>query len=110
MDPCSEEVNFPCYFNGMDRKQRRLAKLVAKILARCGALPMLPQLFRESSMPTRNIVLTGHAGTAKLRALREASRIGFVDLDEGYMPADRLEDFIAGLGREAAERVNKTGA
>lgn len=63
-------------------------------------------------MPTRNIVLTGHAEMAKLEALRQASRIGLADLDEDRfadVPADRLEDFIAGLGREAAERVGKAG-
>lgn len=50
---------------------------------------------------------------AKLEALREAARIGFADLDEGRfvdVPADRLEDFIAGLGREAETRVRKAGA
>ncbi|CUX48098.1 hypothetical protein H009_17813 [Agrobacterium tumefaciens str. Cherry 2E-2-2] len=47
---------------------------------------------------------------AKLEALREASRIGFTDLDEGRfvdVPSDRLEGFIAGLGREAETRVRK---
>ncbi|MGV2181449.1 hypothetical protein [Rhizobium rhizogenes] len=63
-------------------------------------------------MRTPNIVLTKHCETAKLEVLREASRIGFADLDEGRFanaPAERLEGFIAGLGREAAERVRKAG-
>lgn len=50
---------------------------------------------------------------AKLKALREAARVGFADLDEGRfddVPADRLEDYIGGLGREAAARVSKAGA
>lgn len=49
---------------------------------------------------------------AKLEALREAARIGFTDLDEGRfvdVPSDRLEGFIAGLGRKAEARVRKTG-
>lgn len=50
---------------------------------------------------------------AKLEALREASRVGFTELDEDRfvdVPADRLEGFIAGLGRKAGARVRKTGA
>lgn len=50
---------------------------------------------------------------AKLKALREAANVGFADLDEGRyedVPADRLEDYIAGLGREAAARARKASA
>lgn len=50
---------------------------------------------------------------ARLEALREAARVGFADLDEGRfadVPVDRLEGFIAGLGREARARADKTGA
>jgi len=50
---------------------------------------------------------------AKLKALREAANVGFADLDEGRfedVPDDRLEDYIAGLGREAAARVRKARA
>lgn len=46
----------------------------------------------------------------KLEALREAARTGFADLDEGRftdLPSDRLEDYIAGLGREAETRIRK---
>lgn len=49
---------------------------------------------------------------AKLEALREASRVGFGDLDEGRfvdVSSDRLEGFIAELGREAETRVRKAG-
>jgi len=48
----------------------------------------------------------------RLEALREAARIGFSDLDEGRfvdVPADRLESFIAGLGRDAEMRTRKAG-
>ncbi|SCB49565.1 type II toxin-antitoxin system ParD family antitoxin [Rhizobium multihospitium] len=50
---------------------------------------------------------------AKLEALREAAHIGFVDLDEGRftdVPADQLDHFIAGLGREASARIRKSDA
>lgn len=50
---------------------------------------------------------------AKLKALREAAKIGFADLNEGRfddVPADRLEDYIGSLGREAAARARKTDA
>ena len=49
---------------------------------------------------------------AKLEALREAARVGFADLDEGRfedVPADTLEDYVGGLGREAAARARKAG-
>ncbi|KKX31821.1 type II toxin-antitoxin system ParD family antitoxin [Rhizobium sp. LC145] len=48
---------------------------------------------------------------AKLAALQEAARVGFSDLDEGRfvnITDDGLEDFIAGLGRDAEARVRKT--
>ncbi|ALK10618.1 type II toxin-antitoxin system ParD family antitoxin [Blastochloris viridis] len=50
---------------------------------------------------------------AKLKALREAASVGFADLDEGRfddVPVDRLEDYIGGLGREAAVRARKASA
>jgi antitoxin ParD1/3/4 len=49
---------------------------------------------------------------AKLEALREAARAGFADLDEGRfddVPANRLEDYIGGLGQEGAARARKAG-
>ncbi|KAB2678490.1 MULTISPECIES: hypothetical protein [Brucella] len=58
-------------------------------------------------MPTRNVVPDEHHQMAQLNALRKASRIGFTDLVEGRfvdVPADKLEGFIADLGREAGER------
>ncbi|MND26759.1 hypothetical protein D3C80_172150 [compost metagenome] len=58
-------------------------------------------------MPARNVVPDEHHQTAKLHALRKASRIGFTDLAEGRfvdVPADELEGFIADLGREAGEQ------
>jgi antitoxin ParD1/3/4 len=45
---------------------------------------------------------------AKLAALREATRIGFQDIQEGRFEDvgdGDLEAFIAGLGRRAGERV-----
>jgi len=48
---------------------------------------------------------------AKLRALQEAARIGFADLDEGrYLEVDTdgLERVIAELGRQADRRVRGT--
>jgi antitoxin ParD1/3/4 len=49
---------------------------------------------------------------AKLAALKEAARIGFQDLDQGRFEAiedSDLEEFIAGLGREASARVRASG-
>jgi antitoxin ParD1/3/4 len=49
---------------------------------------------------------------AKLAALKEAARIGFGDLDEGRfqdVSDGDLEAFIAGLGRQASERVRASG-
>lgn len=48
----------------------------------------------------------------KLKALQQAARAGFADLDEGRftdVSDDGLDDFIAGLGREAEARVRKAG-
>ncbi|MCC2608266.1 MULTISPECIES: hypothetical protein [Rhizobium/Agrobacterium group] len=47
----------------------------------------------------------------RLIQLREAARKGFTDLDEGRfvdVRGDGLEDFIAGLGREAEARLGRT--
>jgi antitoxin ParD1/3/4 len=47
---------------------------------------------------------------AKLKALREAARIGFADLDQGRfddVAGDELADYIGGLGREAGARTRK---
>lgn len=46
---------------------------------------------------------------AKLEALRQAAQVGFDDLEAGRyrdLNDDGLEDFVASLGRRAAERVN----
>lgn len=51
--------------------------------------------------------------TAKLKALQEAASVGFADFDEGRyddVPADRLEDYIGGLGLKAAARARKGSA
>ncbi|MGK9054660.1 type II toxin-antitoxin system ParD family antitoxin [Neorhizobium petrolearium] len=50
--------------------------------------------------------------TVRLKALQEAARTGFADLEEGRfvdVSDDGLDDFIAGLGREAATRLRKAG-
>jgi antitoxin ParD1/3/4 len=50
---------------------------------------------------------------AKLKALRDAARVGFADLEEGRfteVSSDELEGHIGQLGREAATRVRKAGA
>lgn len=50
---------------------------------------------------------------AKLKALREAANIGFADLDEGRfddVSTERLEGYVARLGREAGARARKAGA
>jgi len=49
---------------------------------------------------------------AKLEALKKAAAQGFDDLDAGRfieIPDDRLEDYIADLGRKAAAKVDKAG-
>jgi antitoxin ParD1/3/4 len=46
--------------------------------------------------------------TAKLKALQEAARVGFADLEEGRyrdIRDDELEAFIGELGRQAGEQV-----
>lgn len=48
--------------------------------------------------------------TAKLEALRAAAQHGFTDIDEGRftdVADDRLDDFIAALGRDAEARLAK---
>lgn len=50
------------------------------------------------------------AHDAKLKALREAARIGFADLDQGRFADasdDQLEDYVGELGREVGERIGK---
>jgi antitoxin ParD1/3/4 len=45
---------------------------------------------------------------AKLKALQEAARVGFADLDEGRyrdIRDDELEAFIGNLGRQAGDQV-----
>lgn len=45
---------------------------------------------------------------AKLAALKEAARIGFQDIDEGWysdVGDDDLEALISGFGRQASERT-----
>ena len=49
---------------------------------------------------------------AKLATLREAARIGFGDIDAGRfqdISDGELETFIAGLGRQASERLRTSG-
>ncbi|MEJ1977961.1 MAG: type II toxin-antitoxin system ParD family antitoxin [Acetobacteraceae bacterium] len=49
---------------------------------------------------------------AKLKALQEAASLGFADLDQGRhreLQDDELDDFIAGLGLRAANRVRTAG-
>ena len=49
---------------------------------------------------------------AKLAALKEATRIGFADIDEGrFRDVDEggLEGFVGDLGRQAGERVRASG-
>src|ERR1700745_3104023 len=49
---------------------------------------------------------------AKLRALQEAARTGFADLDESRhrdVADDELEDYVAALGRDAGRRVHAAG-
>jgi antitoxin ParD1/3/4 len=49
---------------------------------------------------------------AKLAALKEAARIGFQDIDQGRfqdVEDGDLEEFIAGLGRQASDRVRASG-
>lgn len=49
---------------------------------------------------------------ARLAALQEAARVGFADLDQGRhrdLRDDGLEDFVAGLGQQASERVRTAG-
>ena len=49
---------------------------------------------------------------ARLRALQEAARTGFADLDEGRyrdVADDELEDYIAVLGQDASRRVRGAG-
>lgn len=49
---------------------------------------------------------------AKLAALKDAARIGFGDIDEGRFKDvgdGDLETFIAGLGRQASERLRTSG-
>ena len=49
---------------------------------------------------------------AKLAALKEAARIGFGDIDAGrfqHVVDGDLETFIAGLGRQASDRVRVSG-
>ncbi|NTH66607.1 type II toxin-antitoxin system ParD family antitoxin [Agrobacterium rhizogenes] len=44
----------------------------------------------------------------KLEALREAARVGFLDIEGGRFADvndDELEGFISGLGRQAGQRV-----
>ncbi len=51
--------------------------------------------------------------TAKLEALRQMAETGFADLDQGRhhdLQDDELEDFIAGLGRLAGQRVRAAGS
>jgi antitoxin ParD1/3/4 len=48
---------------------------------------------------------------AKLKALQEAARVGFADLDEGRyrdIRDDELEAFIGELGRRSGEQVRNT--
>jgi antitoxin ParD1/3/4 len=45
---------------------------------------------------------------ARLAALKEAARIGFLDIDEGRfqdVSDDRLEEFVAELGQQASTRA-----
>jgi len=49
---------------------------------------------------------------AKLKALKVMAEAGFADLDQGRhrdLQDDELEDFIAGLGRLAGQRVRAAG-
>jgi antitoxin ParD1/3/4 len=49
---------------------------------------------------------------AKLRALQEAARTGFADLDESRhrdVADDELEDYVTALGRDAGRRVHTAG-
>lgn len=49
---------------------------------------------------------------AKLAALQEAARVGFLDIEEGRfhdVADDDLEGYISGLGREASDRVSRAG-
>jgi antitoxin ParD1/3/4 len=50
--------------------------------------------------------------TAKLAALKEAARIGFQDIDQGrfeLIEDGDLDEFIAGLGRQAGDRIRASG-
>lgn len=50
--------------------------------------------------------------TAKLKALQEASRIGFADLDEGRyrdVADDDVDGVIGELGRQASDRLRPAG-
>jgi antitoxin ParD1/3/4 len=49
--------------------------------------------------------------SAKLRALQQAARVGFGDLEEGRfadVPDHELEDYIGRLGREAGRQADRT--
>jgi antitoxin ParD1/3/4 len=49
---------------------------------------------------------------ARLRALQEAARTGFADLDESRhrdVADDELEDYVAALGGDASRRVHADG-
>ena len=50
---------------------------------------------------------------ARLEALQAAAQFGFADLDQDRyrdLLDDELEDFVAGLGRRASDRVRAAGA
>ena len=49
---------------------------------------------------------------AKLAALQEAARIGFADIDQGRfreVTAGELEEYVTQLGKQASERVRRSG-
>ena len=49
---------------------------------------------------------------ATLAALQEAARIGFADIDQGRyhdVAEDELEQYIAQLGKQASDRVRRSG-
>jgi len=66
-------------------------------------------------MPTRNVVPTDHheaLEALKLAALQEAARAGFRDIEEGRfqdVSDGDLEEVVAGLGRQAGDRVEVFG-
>lgn len=87
-----------------DHNEKMIAELVAS-----GRYQNASEVLRDG---LRLIEERAAREAAKLKALREAARVGFADIEQGRSIAldiDTIDDFMDELGREAAQKVAEAG-